>query len=146
MKVCSVIYVFLINGKNVLCWLSGKCSTHAVVYAQLIMPDGTSHGLHAFVVPIRNTTTLLPFSGVIVGDMGEKIGLNGVDNGFVIFQNYRIPRDNLLNKTGDVSPDGQYSSHIKDPQKRMGNDLSVERSFCVFLGLFKGAFSSTTYL
>lgn len=125
MKVCSLIDVFLINRKNFLCWLSGKCSTHAILYAHLIMPDGTNHGVHAFVVPIRNTTTLLPFSGVIVGDMGEKIALNGMDNGFVIFQNYRIPRDNLLNKTGDISPEGQYSSHIKDPQKRMGNDLSV---------------------
>lgn len=118
------------------------------MYAQLIMPDGTSHGLHAFVVPIRNTTTLLPFSGVIVGDMGEKIALNGVDNGFVIFQNYRIPRDNLLNKTGDISPEGRYSSRIKDPQKRMGNDLSVEHSLCVcmFLGLFKGAILSLSPL
>jgi len=104
------------------CWVGnmGKCCTHAIVYAQLIMPDGTNHGLHAFVVPIRNTTTLLPFAGVIVGDMGEKIALNGVDNGFVIFQNYRIPQDNLLNKTGDISPEGRYSSRIKDPQKRMG--------------------------
>jgi len=128
--------------------LSGKCSTHAIVYAQLIMPDGTNHGLHAFVVPIRNTTTLLPFSGVIVGDMGEKNALNGVDNGFVIFQNYRIPQDNLLNRTGDISPEGQYSSHVKDPQKRMGNDLSAEHilCMCMFLGLFKGAISSTTYL
>lgn len=102
------------------------------MYAQLITPDGTNHGLHAFVVPIRNTTTLLPFSGVIVGDMSEKLALNGVDNGFVIFQNYRIPRDSLLNKAGDVSPEGQYSIHIKDRQKRMSNDLSVEHSFCLF--------------
>lgn len=99
------------------------------MYAQLITPDGTVHGLHAFVVPIRSTTTLLPFSGVIVGDMGEKIALNGVDNGFVMFQNYRIPRNSLLNKMGDISPEGQYSSHIKDPQKRLGNDLNVEHNF-----------------
>lgn len=116
---------FIINSPDfeaAKCWVGnmGKCCTHAIVYAQLILHDGTNHGLHAFVVPMRNTTTLMPFSGVIVGDMGEKIALNGVDNGFVIFQNYRIPRDNLLNKTGDISPEGQYSTHIKDPQKRMG--------------------------
>ncbi|GFG32146.1 hypothetical protein Cfor_06903 [Coptotermes formosanus] len=109
------------------CWVGnmGKCCTHAIVYAQLITPDGTVHGLHAFVVPIRSTTTLLPFSGVIVGDMGEKIALNGVDNGFVMFQNYRIPRNSLLNKMGDISPEGQYSSHIKDPQKRLGASLGA---------------------
>ncbi|KAJ9594894.1 hypothetical protein L9F63_013819 [Diploptera punctata] len=104
------------------CWVGslGKCATHAIVYAKLIMDDGTDHGLHAFVVPIRNVSTLLPFAGVIVGDLGEKIGANGVDNGFVMFQNYRIPRENLLNKTGDISPEGKYVTPIKDPKKRMG--------------------------
>jgi acyl-CoA oxidase len=115
--------------KNACVCFSGKCATHAVVYAQLITPDGTNHGLHAFVVPIRNTSTLLPFPGVTVGDLGEKIALNGVDNGFVMFQNYGIPRDNLLNKTADVSPEGQYISCFKDPRKRMGKNLVVIRSF-----------------
>ena len=106
-----VTYLFLITG---------KCATHGVVYAKLITPDGADHGLHAFVVPIRNVLTLLPFPGVVVGDLGEKIEVNGVDNGFVMFQNYRIPRENLLNKTGDVSPEGKYVSPIKDPRKRLG--------------------------
>lgn len=114
---------------------SGKCSTHAVVYAQLITPEGTNHGLHPFIVPIRNTATLLPFPGVIVGDLGEKIALNGVDNGFVMFQNYRIPRENLLNKTADVSPEGQYISGLKDPKKRMGKDLIVVHSFYLANGI-----------
>lgn len=71
-------------------------------------------------VPIRNTSTLQPFAGVIVGDMGAKIGLNGLDNGFVMFNNYRIPKENLLSRTGDISDDGQYISSIKSEKKRIG--------------------------
>ena len=51
--------------------------------------------------------------GVIVGEMGAKIGLNGVDNGFLTLNNVRIPRENLLNKVGDVSPEGKYITSFK---------------------------------
>ena len=36
---------------------------------------------------------------------------------FVSFNNYRIPRENLLNKVGDVTPDGRYSSPYEVIQK-----------------------------
>lgn len=66
------------------CWVGnmGKTATHAIVYAQLYTPDGDCHGLNAFVVPLRDGKTMSAFPGVIVGDLGEKIGLNGIDNGF----------------------------------------------------------------
>ena len=69
------------------CWSGnlGKCATHAVVYAQLYTPDGICHGLHAFVVPIREPQTLHTYPGITVGDMGKKIGQNGVANGSVMF-------------------------------------------------------------
>jgi hypothetical protein len=62
-----------------------------------------SHGVHAFIVPIRDSKSLKPFHGVIVGDMGRKIGLNGLDNGFVAFEQYPIPKENLLNKVIIIS-------------------------------------------
>ncbi|XP_046820780.1 peroxisomal acyl-coenzyme A oxidase 3 [Vespa crabro] len=114
------------------CWIGGlgKTATHAILFAQLITPDGINHGLHSFIVPIRDLDTHLPFPGVTVGDLGEKISLNGVDNGFVIFNNYHIPRTYLLNRTADVTEDGQYVSSFKDKNKRFGASfgaLSVGR-------------------
>ncbi|KQS70618.1 peroxisomal acyl-coenzyme A oxidase 3 isoform X1 [Drosophila erecta] len=109
------------------CWVGnlGKTCTHAIVYAQLYVPDEKHQGLQAFLVPIRDERTLLPFPGVTVGDMGEKIGLNGIDNGFVMFNQYRIPKANLLSKTGDIDAQGNYTSQIKDERKRLGASLGA---------------------
>ncbi|XP_023227481.1 peroxisomal acyl-coenzyme A oxidase 3-like [Centruroides sculpturatus] len=97
----------------------GQTATHALVYAQLYTPDNVCHGLHVFVVPVRDPKTHLPYPGVSVGDLGLKVGLNGLDNGFVSFNQYRIPRENLLNRHADVSPEGKYTSAIKDTKTSM---------------------------
>ncbi|KAH8263459.1 hypothetical protein KR044_009283 [Drosophila immigrans] len=109
------------------CWVGnlGKTCTHAIVYAQLYVPDSKHQGLNAFLVPIRDERTLIAFPGVTVGDLGEKIGLNGIDNGFVMFNKYRIPKANLLSKTGDIDTQGNYNSPIKDQRKRLGASLGA---------------------
>lgn len=66
----------------------------------------------------RSTVDHTPLAGVLVGDIGRKAGLNGLDNGFIGFTHFRIPRENLLNKVADVTIDGTYTAeHIK-PNKR----------------------------
>jgi acyl-CoA oxidase len=106
------------------CWVGnlGKTCTIALLFAQLYT-NGQCYGLHAFVVPIRDPKTLKPYPGLVVGDMGEKIGLHGIDNGIIMFDNYRIPRENLLNRTADVTPDGEYKSSFSEPGKILGAAL-----------------------
>lgn len=88
----------------------------AVVFAQLITA-GQAQGVHAFVVPIRSADGT-PAPGVRIEDCGPKAGLNGVDNGRLWFDDVRIPRENLLNRYGDVAPDGTYSTPIENPTRR----------------------------
>ncbi|CAL8130578.1 unnamed protein product [Orchesella dallaii] len=106
------------------CWAGnlGKTANFAYVMAQLYTPDGVCHGLHGFVVPIRDSQ-LNTLPGVIIGDMGPKAGLNGLDNGFMMFNNYEIPKESLLNKNGDVTAEGTYVSPFKDPSKKFGASL-----------------------
>ncbi len=88
----------------------------AVVFAQLITA-GESHGVHALLVPIRDTEGR-PMPGVTIGDCGRKAGLNGVDNGRLTFDRVRVPREALLNQFGDVAEDGTYASSIANETRR----------------------------
>lgn len=88
----------------------------ASVFAQLIV-DGENHGVHAILVPMRDKAgQLLP--GIRVQDCGYKLGLNGVDNGRIWFDNVSVPRENLLNRFGDINEEGKYTSPIENPSRR----------------------------
>ena len=88
----------------------------AAVFAQLIT-GGECHGVHCLVVPVRDEDgNDLP--GVTTSDCQYKGGLPGVDNGRIMFDQVRVPRENLLNKYADVAPDGGYSSPIENPNRR----------------------------
>jgi acyl-CoA oxidase len=111
----------------------GNAAQHAqaaVVFAQLLVED-QGHGVHAFVVPLRDDDALL--DGIRVEDDGLKMGLNGVDNGRLWFDGVRIPRDNLLNRFADVTDDGRYVSSIDNPDKRFFTMLGtlVQGRVCV---------------
>lgn len=100
-------------------YIGGAAETARVstVFAQLITPDGEGHGVHCFVVPIRDDEgNDLP--GVTTSDCHYKGGLPGVDNGRIVFDHVRVPRENLLNRYADVAPDGTYSSPIENPGRR----------------------------
>jgi acyl-CoA oxidase len=88
----------------------------AAVFAQLVTA-GTGHGVHAFLVPVRDDAGN-PRPGVTISDCGVKAGLNGVDNGRLVFDHVRVPREALLDRFGSVAPDGTYSSPIDDESRR----------------------------
>ena len=95
---------------------AAKHAQMATVFAQLIV-DGEKHGIHAFLVPIRDKSgNTLP--NITIGDNGHKLGLNGVDNGTLYFNSVSIPKENLLNKFGDVDDSGVYNSPIESASKR----------------------------
>ncbi len=118
-------------------------STMAAVFAQLIV-DGENHGVHAILVPIRDEQgELMP--GVTVKDCGYKMGLNGVDNGRLWFDKVRVPKDNLLNRFGDID-NGVYTSPLKNPSKRFFTMLGalVVGRICVGLAGISASKSALT--
>lgn len=113
--------------------------TMATVFAQLIV-NGKNQGVHAILVPLRDGDHN-PMPGIRITDNGHKLGLNGVDNGKIWFDQVQVPRENLLNKYGDIGPDGTYHSDIKNPDKRFFTMLGtlVGGRICVAKGALGGA-------
>ena len=109
----------------------------AAVFAQLIVGDD-SHGVHCILVPIRNETGE-PAPGVTIGDCGSKLGLRGVDNGRLLFDQVRVPRSNLLNKYGDIDDQGRYSSPIESLNGRFFTMLGTLVRGRVTVGAGAGA-------
>ncbi|XP_047330733.1 peroxisomal acyl-coenzyme A oxidase 1-like isoform X1 [Impatiens glandulifera] len=88
----------------------GKVSTHAVVYARLITM-GQDYGVHGFLVQLRSLEDHTPLPGITVGDIGMKFGngaYNTMDNGVLVFDHVRIPRDQMLMKVSQVTKKGEY--------------------------------------
>ncbi|RAU96257.1 acyl-CoA dehydrogenase family protein [Mycolicibacter senuensis] len=100
---------------------AAETATVAAVFAQLRTPgpggEEQGHGVHCFLVPIRDAEgNDLP--GVTTSDCHYKGGLPGVDNGRIVFDHVRVPRENLLNRYADVDPDGSYRSSIESDGRR----------------------------
>ncbi|XP_070933222.1 acyl-coenzyme A oxidase-like protein isoform X7 [Macaca nemestrina] len=90
---------------------------YAAVFAQLIV-DGRSQGPHCFIVLVRDENGSL-YPGVTAIDRMYKEGLHGVDNGMVIFDKVRIPRENPLDK---------YAGALVDEDVFQGKELVSSHS------------------
>lgn len=89
----------------------GRTANHAIVVAQLHVPKSpqstelVNHGPHPFIVQIRDFKTHKPFQGIVVGDIGPKYGYAPMDNGYLLFDNYRVPHSAMLARYSKVDPE-----------------------------------------
>jgi len=99
-------------------WITNAAihAKYCVVFAQTIV-RGTSHGIHGFLVKIRNDDHSVA-QGVKIHDMGLKFGCNGVDNGKLSFDRVRVPREALLNASSDLDSNGEFKSSIPGRRDR----------------------------
>jgi acyl-CoA oxidase len=96
---------------------SGLSSDLALVFAQL-SAGGEQHGVHAFLVPLRNEQgELLP--GIRAETVGEAGGLNGLDYGKLWFDDVTVPRENMLSRHASVDEKGCYTCHLKSSGHRL---------------------------
>ncbi|KAG6614606.1 Acyl-coenzyme A oxidase [Phytophthora cinnamomi] len=85
----------------------GKTANHAIVHARLFL-DGKDVGVQAFLVQLRSLEDHQPLPGIEVGDIGPKVGFNGVDNGYCAFHKVRVPRENMMMRYAKVLRDGTF--------------------------------------
>ncbi|CAM3605186.1 acyl-CoA dehydrogenase [Flavobacterium gelidilacus] len=115
----------------------GNAATHgqmATVFAKLVI-DETDYGVNAFIVPIRDEKGNT-IKGVTIGDCGHKMGLNGVDNGTLSFDNVVIPKENMLDRFASVNEQGEFESPIASDNRRfftmlgtlVGGRIGIPRS------------------
>lgn len=74
----------------------GSAGTHAVLQAKTFV-KGKPIGIQTFVVPIRDHN-LDVLEGVEAGDIGNKLGFQRVDNGYLRIHELKIPRESMLMK------------------------------------------------
>uniref|UniRef100_A0A1B6C2C4 Acyl-coenzyme A oxidase n=1 Tax=Clastoptera arizonana TaxID=38151 RepID=A0A1B6C2C4_9HEMI len=112
----------------------GQTANYAIVVAQLYS-NGVRHGIHPFIVQIRDEETHMPLPGIKVGEIGSKLGMNSVNNGYLGFDNVRIPRMHMLMKNAQILKDGTY---VKSPSDK----LTYATMIFVRVALVKGVAAS----
>ena len=61
---------------------AAQTATHCAVFAQLYI-KGVCYGTKTFITPLRNPKTFALLPGVSIGDIGKKMGRDGIDNGWM---------------------------------------------------------------
>jgi len=112
----------------------GKVATHALVYAQLLV-DGKERGVHVFMLQMRDQEhRLLP--GIETGDLGPKLGDHANDTGYMRLKDVCIPREFMLARYQQVTPDGQY---VVSPERVKNQKLLYSTMVFTRAGMLRSA-------
>lgn len=57
---------------------------------------------------LRDLDTHKPMRGITIGEIGNKVGFNTANNGFLAFDQVRIPLKNMLMKNARVTENGEF--------------------------------------
>lgn len=115
----------------------GNAALHgqmATTFVKLII-DGKDYGVSAVLVPIRDKSGKT-LQGVTIEDCGRKMGLNGVDNGKIHFNQVIVPAENLLDRFACINAEGKFESSISSDNRRfftmlgtlVGGRIGIPRS------------------
>lgn len=68
--------------------------------------------------------------GIQVGDIGGKLGSNGNDNGWLMFDQVRIPRSDMFSRFSEVSREGSFK-YKGDPRLNYQGMVSTRQSLLI---------------
>ncbi|KAL4888920.1 hypothetical protein BDV59DRAFT_124962 [Aspergillus ambiguus] len=124
----------------------GRNANHAVVMAQLFV-GGKNYGPHPFVVQIRDMETHQPLENIYVGDIGPKFGYNTMDNGFLLFNNVKIPHINMLARFSRIDKETNKYMRPASPSLVYGTMTWVRSNIVLNAGgvLAQGVTIATRY-
>lgn len=94
-------------------WITnaGYFAENAVVMARLVV-ENEDHGLHAFLVPLRERRGGSTFAGITTEEVGEKTCLTKCDMASISFEHVVVPRENLLDRHTRIDAQGNVDSDL----------------------------------
>ena len=110
--------------------LVGHTANHAMVVAQLYI-NGVHKGIQMFIIQVRDLETHMPLPGIDIGEIGKKVGMAAVNQGFLGFKNVRIPRQNMLMRNAKVMPDGTF---VQSPASKLSY-MTMVYTRCLIVNL-----------
>jgi len=119
----------------------GKSCNCVVLMARVIIKE-KDFGPHPFFFQVRDWETHESLPGIELRDIGQKVGYNGMDNGFMRITNVTIPRRHLLMRFVSVDKNGTYSK-IGD-EKMLFSTMTYTRLMISNTSGFKLATACTT--